>query len=161
MHMIAMLMKRMYWFQEALQSALEVNGLRPISRAQASVIGNIAAGQCKASNIARNLGVSRQAISQILTELERLRYIEFAVDPNDKRSRIVRFNDAYAEEGETCARILDAIELELGQRIGRRRTGCLRESLEAEWGEPPRLGRLPELSDREDRPRMDAEVSLG
>lgn len=143
MNMIATLMKRLYWFQDALQNALEPNGLRPLTRAQAFVVGNIAVGEYKASNIARNLGVSRQAVSQILTELERLHYIELVPDPSDKRSRIARFSNAFAEEGETCARIFGALEEELGQRLGQRRLAQLRDGLEAEWGEPPRLKRLP------------------
>lgn len=145
MYMIITLLKRLYWFHDALQNALQPNGLKPLSRAQAFVVGNIAAGEYRASKIARNLGVSRQAISQILIELERLRYIELVADPNDKRSRIVRFSRAFAREGEACAQIFRALEEELGQRIGQRRLVQLREGLEAEWGEPPQLGRLPDL----------------
>ncbi|HKT73859.1 MAG TPA: helix-turn-helix domain-containing protein [Steroidobacteraceae bacterium] len=144
--MITTLMKRLYWFEDALQKALEPNGLRPLSRAQAFVVGNIAMGECKASNIARNLGVSRQAISQILLELERLRYIELVADPSDKRSRTVRFSAAFAEEGAACARIFESLEHELGRRIGQRRLAHLREGLEAEWGEAPQLGRVTDTA---------------
>lgn len=138
--MMALLMKRLYWFEDALQGALEPNGLRPLSRAQAFVVTNIGAGESKAINIARNLGVSRQAISQILAELERLRYIELVADPNDKRSRIVRFNSTFAKEAKICAEIFKAAEHELGRRIGQRRMTALQDILEAEWGEAPKLG---------------------
>lgn len=140
MYTMALLMKRLYWFEDALQAALEPNGLRPLSRAQAFVVTNIGAGENKASNIARNLGVSRQAISQILGELERLRYVKLVADPEDKRSKIVRFNADFAEEAEVCAQIFHAVEHELERRIGRRRMTALRDSLEAEWGEVPQLG---------------------
>ncbi|HKY82158.1 MAG TPA: MarR family transcriptional regulator [Sphingobium sp.] len=135
-------MKRMYWFHDALQAAFESNGLFAITRAQAFVISNILAGEYKASNIAKNLGVSRQAVSQTLMELERIGCIELAPDPSDKRSRIVTLSAEFADHGETCAHIFDALEEELGRRIGQRKLVNLRESVEAEWGEPPQIGNL-------------------
>ena len=143
MNMITLLMKRMYWFHEALQNALEPNGIKPLTRSHSYVVANIALGENNASNIARNLGVSRQAISQLMSELEREGYIELIRNPADKRSKIARFRPGFAEEGEACARIFETLEKELGQRIGQRRLNNLRESLEAEWGEPPRLGKVP------------------
>ena len=140
MHMIAMLMKRMYWFQEAMQHAFVPNGITPLTRAQSLVVGNIVAGENKASNIAQNLGVSRQAISQTLAELESAGFIEQCADPHDKRSRIVKLSSHFAENGGVCVRIFEALEQELEQRIGKRKFANLRDSLEAEWGEPPRIG---------------------
>ena len=139
MQLIIALMKRLYWFQDGLQNALEPSGLKPITRTQAFIIGHIAAGEKRASKIAANLGVSRQAVSQSLTELEQLGYIELIDDPDDKRARAIRFKAEFAEEGQICSEIFEDLEEELARRIGQRRLAALRDSLDAEWGEPPHL----------------------
>ena len=140
MQLIITLMKRLHWFQEGLERALEPAGLDPITRSQAFIMGHIAAGERRASKIAANLGVSRQAISQSLIELEQMGYIELVPDPDDKRARIIRFKAEFAEEGRICGAIFRELEQELARRIGARRISALRESLEAEWGEAPVLG---------------------
>lgn len=130
----------MYWFHDALQAALEPNGAPPLTRAQAFVIANMAAGETKASNIARNLGVSRQAISQILSELSAQGLVDVAENPEDRRSRVARLKPGFEDNGEICTRILRALEDELEIRIGSRRLKSLYDALEGEWGEPPMLG---------------------
>lgn len=148
MRLMNILMKRMYWFQEAMQYAFEPNRMTPLTRAQSLVIGNIVAGENKASNIAHNLGVSRQAVSQTLGELESAGFVEQCTDPNDKRSRIVRLSTHFAENGDVCVRIFAALEQELERRIGKRKLANLRDSLEAEWGEPPRIGAISSVPRR-------------
>ena len=137
MQLIITLMKRLYWFQDGLQNALEPSGLKPITRSQAFIIGHIATGEKRASKIAASLGVSRQAVSQALIELEQLGYIELVPDPDDRRARVIRFKAEFAEEGQVCSEIFRELEDELARRIGHRRMDALRDSLEAEWGEPP------------------------
>lgn len=145
MQLISLMMKRMYWLHDGLQAALEPNGVAPLTRAQVFVIANIAAGETKASVIARNLGVSRQAISQIIGELADGGILVVTEDPDDRRSRIAKLAPEFDDEGEACSRIFHELEAELGRRIGQRQVKNLHEALESEWGEPPVLGTLPPL----------------
>ena len=62
------LLSALYWFDEALQAALKEAGIPNVSRAQSMLIANISAGEHRATRIARNLGVTRQAISLMLTQ---------------------------------------------------------------------------------------------
>ena len=137
MQLLIALTKRMEWFRDALQDSLEPNGIAPFTPAQVLVISKISSGEHRAINIARQLGVSRQAVSQILAELERRGVITVEKDVADGRSRIVKFRDQFQDNGDSCAWILAGLEDELGRRIGARRLASLRESLDAEWGEPP------------------------
>jgi DNA-binding MarR family transcriptional regulator len=140
-HMI----KGIYWFEDALEHALESNGLEPVTRAELSVVVNIAMGEHRASKIAKNLGVSRQAISQILLGLTERQMIVIEDDPSSRRSRIVRFSDNFQQDGEECLRIFAELENELGRRIGINSLRNMRGALEADWGEAPKIGRLPKL----------------
>lgn len=127
----------MYWLHDALQLALEPNGAPPLTRAQAFVVANMAAGETKAINIARNLGVSRQAISQILGELSHQGIIIVTENPDDRRSRIAKLRPGFDDDGEICNRIIKTLETELEVRIGVKRLKNLYDALEGEWGEPP------------------------
>ncbi|UPJ48397.1 MarR family transcriptional regulator [Bradyrhizobium sp. 200] len=140
------MLKGIYWFEDALEHALESNGLEPVTRAELSVVANIAMGEHRASKIAKNLGVSRQAISQILLGLTKRRMIVVKDDPRSRRSRIVSFSDNFQRDGEDCLRIFAELENELGRRIGIDRFRNLKGTLEAEWGEAPKIGRLPKLT---------------
>lgn len=113
-----------------------------MTRAEALVIANMAAGETRASNIARNLGVSRQAISQILADLSQRDIIVVIENPDDRRSRIAKLKTDPDDEGEICGRIFKALEAELEGRIGSRRMNSLWDALEGEWGEPPNLPQL-------------------
>ncbi len=142
MFLISSLTLRLNWFQDALQHALEQNGVPALSRAQMMVVANIAAGETKAINIASNLGVSRQAISQILGELSDRDIIEVSENPEDRRSRVAKLKTGMSDENEICYRLLSLLEKELGARLGVRRFKALCEALDGEWGEPPIIGSL-------------------
>lgn len=135
--LLAMFVRRLVWLQDALQQSLVINGLAPLTRVQLLIIANVNNGERKAINIAKNLGVSRQAISQALAELENAGVIVLDGDPKDRRSRIVRLTAGFERNGEICAELLESIEQELRNRIGPRRFAFLRDALEAEWGDAP------------------------
>ncbi|UZW57462.1 MarR family transcriptional regulator [Sphingobium sp. JS3065] len=143
MSLISILTKRINWFHDAFQQALEANDGPSLTRAEALVIANMAAGETKASNIARNLGVSRQAVSQILAELSQRDIIVVTENPEDRRSRVARLKQDLDDEEDLCARIFKALEAELEGRIGARRMKAFHEALEGAWGEPPILKALP------------------
>lgn len=128
-----------YWFDDALQENLEASGIGRLTRAQSFVIANVAVGERHAIKIARNLGVTRQAISQILMELERQGYIATEPDPDNRRARLVRLSTSFEKHGAICARIFRGLEDELEARIGKGLVQSLRKAFAADWGDPPRL----------------------
>lgn len=142
MSLLSLLTKRINWFHDAFQQALQANDAPRLTRAEALVAANMAAGETKASNIARNLGVSRQAISQILADLSQRDIIVVTENPGDRRSRVASLKTEPDDEGETCGRIFKLLEAELEGRLGSRRMKALWEALEGEWGEPPLLPKL-------------------
>lgn len=132
------LMGALYWFDEALQSHIKAEGWPEISRAQSLLLSNIAAGEHRAARLARNLGVSRQAISQMLADMESRGLIMVSPDPDDRRARIVNFHPDADGLRETARRALAELEEELGRRIGGKSLASLRDILRADWGPSPR-----------------------
>lgn len=132
------LLSAVYWFDEALQARLEQAGYPNVSRTQSLLLANLAAGEHRAIRIASNLGVSRQAISQILADLEKRNIVTLTTDPDDRRARIVDFHASAGDLRTLAAAILDDLEAVVAQRIGEDRFAIMRDGLAADWGLPPR-----------------------
>ena len=133
------LLSATYWFDDAFQVNLEAMGFERTSRAESFVLLNIASGEQRAIEIAKNLGMSRQAISQILKEFEARGWITVTPDPTDRRARIVSFSESFAERGEMCSQIINGIVRVLEERIGKAMVDAIRAAVGRRWGDPPRL----------------------
>lgn len=138
-NIFAGLMNAVNWFDEAFQNSLEAAGYVRTTRVESFVIVNIAAGRQRPADIARNLGVSRQAISQILKAFAERGWIETKPDPNHGKAQIVTFTPAFSKRAELCADIIAGIVRELERRIGTAAVDALKLSMIAEWGSPPRI----------------------
>ena len=79
--------------------------------------------------LARRLGVTKQAVGQLVTDLEGLGVLERLDDPEDGRAKLVRFTDRGLKAIHHGLSVLRGIEEELEQRLGRDRMLALRESL--------------------------------
>lgn len=137
--MMINLLTAVYWFDEALQTALREAGIRNVTRAQSLLIANISGGEQRAIRIARNLGVSRQAISQMLVELEARDIVVVEPDPDDRRARIVRLSEKSNKTRIAASRILRHLERELVERLGLETYNSLRDGLMRDWGDPPAI----------------------
>jgi len=131
------LVSAIYWFDEALQAGLAAQGWSEVTRIQSLVLANIAAGTHRATQLAKNLGVSRQAMSLTLTEMEARGLISVRSDAIDKRARIVDFSKQSAVIRDDAMRILNAVEAELSVRIGEKKFAALKKAMAADWGPSP------------------------
>jgi len=126
-----------YWFDEALQAGLAARGWSQVTRVQSMVLANLASGTHRAVQLARNLGVSRQSMSQTLAEMEERGLIEVAPDPGDRRARIVSFSAESSAIRDDALMILQALEAALAERIGAEAVAALRAAAAADWGAAP------------------------
>ena len=133
------LLSAVYWFDEALQATLKEAGIPNVSRAQSMLIANISAGEHRATRIARNLGVTRQAISLMLSELEARGIVELLPDPEDRRARIVRLAEQANGTRRAASKALHYLELKLVERIGLPAYHGLRDAMRMDWGDPPHV----------------------
>jgi DNA-binding MarR family transcriptional regulator len=81
------------------------------------------------TELARRLGVTKQAVGQLVGDLEQMGVLERADDPLDGRAKLVRFTDRGLRALEHGLHILRGIELEIEARIGRRRMRELHQTL--------------------------------
>ena len=136
------LLRGLYWIDEALQHGLQAHGWNNVSRSQSLILVNVASGVHRASQLANNLGISRQAISQMLAEMQNNGLLELEPDPTDRRAQRVSFSRRSSRLRDDAMHILESIETELAKRLGKRRMDALREALATSWGTLPELDRL-------------------
>ena len=124
------LMRTYLWFDEQLRSRLAERGWGAVSRSQSLVLTHIANGVSRASRIAENLGVTRQAMSQLLSDMESRGLIELQPDPFDRRAQLVQFAPGGTAIREDAQQTLRELERDMEEALGSERMRDLREALE-------------------------------
>lgn len=125
------LMRAFYWFDEQLRARLAQRGWPGITRSQSLVLANIANGVVRPSRIAVNLGVTRQAMSQLLGEMAEAGLVETLPDPDDRRAQRVGFASTGGPIREAASGVLRDLETELARAAGDKAMAGLRKVLGA------------------------------
>ncbi len=137
--MMVNLLSGVYWFDDALQASLRRAGWDIVTRSQSLLFANIAAGEDRPTRLARRLGVTRQAISQMLADLEARGVLVTTPDPHDKRARVVRFTRKSLPLRDAAYSVLLQLEAELERRLGSKVHEALDLALRADWGDLPEV----------------------
>ena len=133
--LIIALFQRFCWLDEGLQARLHDHGWPDVNRPQSMVMTNIVSGIVRPSDIARNLGVSRQAVHSTINQMVKLGIVRLDVDPDDRRHRIVSLTDLGARMRQDAQRSMDALTAQIADRLGQDRFDALLAALEADWGD--------------------------
>jgi len=83
----------------------------------------------RGADIAKKLGVTKQAVSQLITELEEWGVVEQVPDPADGRAKLVRFTKKGEQGMVQGIAVLRELEQELADKIGKRRMQELHTAL--------------------------------
>lgn len=129
------LMRAFYWLDEGLQAALEARGWGRFSRSKSFTLANLALGIQRPSDIARNLGISRQAVSAMLREMVAEGLVRLDPDPADGRALIVGFAHGSTALRTDAQAALHELEARISARIGPEAFDALRRAVAADWGE--------------------------
>lgn len=131
-----LLLRRFRWFDESLRSTLLERGWPHVTPAQSMVFAVIDEAGTSTADLARRIGVTRQAVHQTVKDLEALGLVEQISNPSDGRVRLVRLSEAGAANVQAAFLAFVDIERQLGERIGSQRVSQLRSALNADWGTP-------------------------
>lgn len=81
------------------------------------------------TDIASRAGVTKQAIAEVVADLEAKGYVTKTDDPTDRRARIVRLTPRGRRMVQVAVSVIEGIEDELTERIGARRVQDLLSGL--------------------------------
>jgi len=132
-----LLLNRFRWFDQALLTTLHDRLGVKLTSAQSLLFATLPVGGARQSDLARRLGVSRQAVNELVGGLEQQGLVEVVPDPDSGRAKLVRPTTQGRESIEVALETFAQLEAELRARIGDRKVDQLRGALEAGWGEPP------------------------
>lgn len=83
------------------------------------------------TELAERSGLTKQAVGEVASDLERLGYVERVPDPADRRAKFIRLTGRGSEAQGAALRIFSEIERRWGERYGEERVTCMREAAEA------------------------------
>ena len=118
-------------FEAELLEGLRAAGVDDLRPTHNAVLRYLSPDGTRASVLAERSGLTRQAVTQIVDDLEALGYVTRAPDPRDRRAKLVVYTSRGLELYETGRRVIDAIEGRFEEQVGDRRYEELRRGLEA------------------------------
>jgi DNA-binding MarR family transcriptional regulator len=119
---------------EAVRGRLDARGFTGLRFSHGFLVQRLVEDEQSIAALAAALGVTQQAVSKTVTELERLGYVRRRADPRDARVRLVALTDRGRAAVTAAREERAAVEAELRERLGPRRvaaaTRVLREALD-------------------------------
>ena len=95
------------------------------------LLGNLDTGGTRLSALARRMGVSRQAVAQLVTEIEKAGFVTRAPDPDDGRGVVISFTPMGRETLEMAVEVMTAIERDYAAIISQSGMNDLKGMLKA------------------------------
>ena len=104
-------------------------GFPDVSVADANLLANLDLGGCSISALARRAGVTRQAASQQLAQLERAGYVERRASETDGRVILVRQTERGRALLDSALDVVDELEQAYAAHLGPDRLATLKQLL--------------------------------
>ncbi len=117
------------FMNEWAESQWKADGWENIRPDHLRLISIVADDSVSNNELARRAGVSKQAMSKMVADLERHGFIDVQPDPNDSRAKIISMSNSgvdFLEYFQTCNK---PIEKQFREIIGEEKTEKLREIL--------------------------------
>ena len=83
----------------------------------------------KPTDLAAQMGISKQAMNDLLRQLEARGYLELQPDPSDGRARLISLTERGSELMELTHTMAQDVADEWAAQVGRERLGDLRQTL--------------------------------
>ncbi len=120
-------------FERRARSTLSTRGHTRLQPSHQVVLTSLGLEGSRLTALAHKAGMTKQAMGQIVDDLERLGYVERTPDPGDGRAKIVRFTAAGLEFVCDSAEVITQIWSDYGALIGEKELDQLQRTLRALW----------------------------
>lgn len=105
-------------------------GHRDIRPAHSAVFAHVPPEGIRLSELAGRAGMTKQAMAELVVDLEGLGYLRRRPDPDDGRAKLIEFTDLGWASVRLALDTFDALETALATQLGVRRMSSLRRTLE-------------------------------
>lgn len=135
-HLIVTLLQGFYWLDEGLQSYVRARGWPVISRPQSMIMASIEMGVRQPAAIARQLGISRQAVHSTLRSMMDLGVVELVPHRDGKRGKVIVLTpdgERMREDARAAMKLMTDV---LKDRLGAADLVRAAEFMARDWGRP-------------------------
>lgn len=101
----------------------------PMRAAHTRVIPHIDLDGTRQTTLAERIGITKQAVGQIIADLEKHGFVERVPDPSDRRARLVRFTEAGRQDLLRGLAILSQLEEDITARLSEAQIARLKGDL--------------------------------
>jgi DNA-binding MarR family transcriptional regulator len=123
--------------ETAVRADLAQNGFGDVTPAHAALLRNVGEDGARPRELAKHADVTRQAITKLVDELERLDLVRRDPDPDDGRGVIIRYTDRGLAGVAIARKRMLALERSYAARVGADRWAEVRSTLETLFGDDP------------------------
>ena len=116
--------------ENRILQAIRAAGFDDVTLAQSRVFQRIAPSGSRLTDLAEQAQMTKQSAAGLVDELERMRYVRRVPDPDDRRARLIQIDKRGRLAAKAAQAAHDEIQAEWRARLGARRFGQLRETLE-------------------------------
>jgi len=113
-----------------IEAALEDRGIGELRPSQAKALLLVDRGGTRLSELAQRAGITKQAMMQVVDDLQTKGLARRVPDPNDARAKVVKLTARGLRERAEARRALTSVEGRARRRLGDRRYDGLRAALE-------------------------------
>ena len=132
-HLIDLLLRRFSWMEAALSKRLAAGGWAKLTRPQIMLFAYLQGPGSSSSEIARHLRISRQAVHQMVKELEAQGLIKQIPDPDRGNAKLIIKTEKGYQLNDIAREYLRDIDQMVADRIGKEEMELLRTILLSSW----------------------------
>jgi DNA-binding MarR family transcriptional regulator len=122
-------------FSDRTAAKIEGAGHQGVRASHLAVARHMDADGTRISELARRAGMTKQAMGQLVRELEQRRYVELWQDPTDRRAKLVTYTEAGQRLALDVARAVGEVHSEFKDALGKGGAKELRRLLNKVAGE--------------------------
>lgn len=115
--------------RDAVRRLEERSGFAGFRATHAALLHHVSTEGTRSGDIAAALGVSKQAVSQLVSELEEMKVVERVPDPTDGRAKLVRFTPRGREGALQGLVVMAEMEREISAALGAGEVTAFRDAL--------------------------------
>jgi len=130
-NILSLLLNAYYQVDNELQKSLEKKGWRQFTHSQSMIFLNMAEGRDRTVDIAKHMGVSKQAVSRTINELVEIGLIQLETDPQDKRAKRLVLSTKGAVITEDATKSIFELEKNLAKKLGDQKAKQIKSLLQA------------------------------
>ena len=108
-------------------------GYPELRDAHGCVFRFIEADGLRLTDLAERSGFTKQAVGEVVADLERLGYVERVPDAGDRRAKIIRLTERGRDSRELALQVFDELESEWSAELGEENVAGTRATLESLW----------------------------